>query len=243
MYIGRNKLLVLIVVLIIFSLITAFVYIANTRIVSKYEMFNGSSTPELYTVEIELPDSIKKDKRASDIISDVEERIEEVKSSAELIFEEFPDTKLIPYSFSGVFSRFNEDGYTSILFEGTEYTGGAHRNHIFFSKTFDRKGREISLRDIVESEFYGKGLTEEYPLFLRRLHGTLIDQEGVEKVNISPNDYDYFSRKNVIIGNNGKRTWHVTVDKNGEPAIQIIFPPYDVASFSFGTIRVLMTRK
>ena len=123
-----------------------------------------------------------------------------------------PDTALLPYRYDVVIQEAEVGPYYSVLLERQEYTGGAHTNYRHEDYTFV-KNKQISLKEVLERE----GVAEhEVYNFLREV----LARDGHSE----------------IAGLSEIQHWGVVPDAQGRVLLRVVFPPYQIAPFSEGTI-------
>jgi hypothetical protein len=117
--------------------------------------------------------------------------------------------------------KYQSDEFISVVFEGLEYTGGAHQNYIFKTILFDlKRGKEVQLIELFlnDSQYLERISRLSVKELLRReLPEITVLGPGSEPV---PENFSLFY-----------------VDEEG---LSIIFPPYRVASFADGPQKVMI---
>jgi hypothetical protein len=122
-----------------------------------------------------------------------------------------------------------------MVIEAYFFTGGAHGNSAFFTTTFDKElGKELTLSDVVGHETsYEKIASVVEPIALEQL--LLKIQEN--SLPIQRDELENALRVTFAEGLAPKAEnfslWYVDGKK-----IIFLFPPYQIAPYVFGTVRV-----
>ena len=148
------------------------------------------------------------------ILKDIEAYEAEIKRNAKEFAKEFPTSNLLPYSLATDFEPFQTETYTGLRISTRENTGGAHTN-LFFRSVTVRDGAQITLSEYLAP----KTMTEEK--FLEVLNATLAEDgrdqlEGISQIT----------------------TWNIISETPDVDVVEIMFAPYEVASFAEGPISV-----
>ena len=143
----------------------------------------------------------------------------DIKDSAEKTKEEFPDTVLLPYQFIVEVDQRVVKPYESILITDYRYTGGAHGITTYTQYNL-RNGKDIPF------EAYLLDIGYDEKELLQRVNQFLKD-----------NQHDTLEELYLPFGQPKRRLpWRIQQREGGSMGIDLIFPPYSVAAYVFGTI-------
>ena len=127
--------------------------------------------------------------------------------------ERSSDAELLPYRYSAkITSHKASEEFESIVVHEQVYTGGAHENTLYYTYTF-------VYETLITLEEYLEIIESDSDEILSRINSNLAS-DGHE----------------TLTSINEARAWNVVENKDGALGIRVIFPPYQVASFAYGTI-------
>jgi hypothetical protein len=217
----------------IFILSLTLLYIAIFRIYLKqpYGITSRKVTvsDQKYTVDIEYPHissfvSMPGYREFNDIIKRfITREVDDFKATSELYHrEEHLDEEERQWELSYTYNiSYQSKELISLVFEGLEYTGGAHPNYIFKSILFDLKeGKEVKLIELfLEDSQYLERISR---LAIKELLRRELPEITVLGPGSEPVDENF------------------SIFYVSEEGLGIIFPPYRVASFADGPQKVMI---
>ena len=149
---------------------------------------------------------------------------EEITKSAEGLFQEFPNTVLLPFELQvkelKLFKHDRQD-IVSIRMAIRIYTGGAHGNKFYYSWNWDRqKNNFISLNELITPE--------QFQTLIKYVRHVLSEKQSQH--------YDHFLKSWIERGTSKEEDFKVwNFEKDG---IEVTFPEYQVGPFAAGHFEV-----
>ncbi len=191
--------------------------------IEKLKMDGGTSDEALADIEKTLLKAISESDNAGGQSKSPEKIAENLEVEYTRISQEMPDFN-IPWQYKSEFEVYlNQNGLFAVKLINYSYTGGAHPITYKTYFTFDKEnGKLITLRDLIQPKRYNE--------LLRMAEAELRDSRGVDSTETLEEAGFQFSDNRFTLNDNYKYT---------PKGIEILFNPYEIASYSEGEI-VLM---
>ena len=156
----------------------------------------------------------------------VKKNKEEIQKEAEKLFQEFPQSVLLPYKLHieelKLFKPHNKD-IVSVRMTAYIYTGGAHGGKNYYSWNWNKKKKKfLSLGEIIN--------LKQFELLVRQVRQTLFARQ---KQN---DEYDKQRKAHIKRGTSKKEDFKIWNLK--QKGIVFMFPEYQVASYAAGSFEV-----
>jgi len=150
----------------------------------------------------------------------------QIKQSAESLFKEFPNTKLLPFKFYvreiKLFKHKNPD-IISVRLITYSYTGGAHGSKNYYSWNWSKnKKRFLSLDDLINSK--------NFETIVQKTRAKLF------KMQRQNDEYDKHRKISIKNGTSKKADFKIWNLKNS--GYVFMFPEYQVASYAAGSFEI-----
>lgn len=196
------------------------------------QSFFEENKAKMFQLEAEYPrivglDRVAQDRFNKEIEKLVMGRLNEFrKRMLEYTAEDLKHTKklgITNYSEIHYVVELANEGFISVFFDNSTYSGGAHPNSESFTVNFDlKRGNRIELRDLFQSNSeYLKRVSDYSVADLKRQQSDFSDSDWIKR-GAGP------TAKNF-------RSWNVT-----EKGLRINFDPYQVAAYAAGPQEVLI---
>ena len=150
----------------------------------------------------------------NEVLTDIEANEKAIREDALQLEAEFPDSNLLPYTLETNIETFQTNTYIGLRIATLEYTGGAHSN-LFFRSINIKNEEEISLSQYLSNK-------------------TTTEEEFLNAVNmkLAENGKDQLEDISQI------STWNIISETSDVDVMEIMFGPYEVASFAEGETSV-----
>ena len=156
----------------------------------------------------------------------IDENKTEIAKDAEELFQEFPNTALLPYKFHveelKKFKPYNQD-IVSVRMLTYTYTGGAHGGRNYYSWNWSKtKKKFLSLDEVIS--------LKQFAFIVKQARDILFKQQKQD------DEYDKHRKMHIQRGTSKKEDFKIwNLDRNG---IVFVFPEYQVASYAAGSFEV-----